>query len=106
MRVRQKVGQTAPTINQVWNTVVAFLVPAARLELARLAAADFESATSTDFVTRAEGKLGAWGFTPPREGDYCMRLRPSQAGCDNQLHCIGATDEQHDVTVCTRLQNS
>jgi len=28
-------------------------VPAARLELARLAAADFESATSTDFVTRA-----------------------------------------------------
>jgi S-sulfo-L-cysteine synthase (O-acetyl-L-serine-dependent) len=29
------------------------LVPAARLELARLAAADFESATSTDFVTRA-----------------------------------------------------
>jgi hypothetical protein len=29
------------------------MVPAARLELARLAAADFESATSTDFVTRA-----------------------------------------------------
>ena len=29
------------------------LVPPARLELARLAAADFESATSTDFVTRA-----------------------------------------------------
>ena len=29
------------------------VVPAARLELARLAAADFESATSTDFVTRA-----------------------------------------------------
>jgi hypothetical protein len=31
------------------------MVPAARLELARLAAADFESATSTDFVTRARG---------------------------------------------------
>ncbi len=30
------------------------VVPAARLELARLAAADFESATSTDFVTRAK----------------------------------------------------
>lgn len=29
------------------------VVPEARLELARLAAADFESATSTDFVTRA-----------------------------------------------------
>jgi hypothetical protein len=34
------------------------LVPAARLELARLAAADFESATSTDFVTRAGGLIG------------------------------------------------
>jgi hypothetical protein len=33
------------------------VVPAARLELARLAAADFESATSTDFVTRAGEKL-------------------------------------------------
>jgi len=36
-------------------------VPAARLELARLAAADFESATSTDFVTRAEGASGGAG---------------------------------------------
>jgi hypothetical protein len=32
---------------------VRLLVPAARLELAHLAAADFESATSTDSVTRA-----------------------------------------------------
>jgi hypothetical protein len=35
------------------------VVPAARLELAHLAAADFESATSTDFVTRADGAKSA-----------------------------------------------
>src|SRR6187399_2253269 len=44
------------------------MVPPARLELARLAAADFESATSTDFVTGAEvcrwqgEKIMAWGL--------------------------------------------
>jgi hypothetical protein len=44
------------------------LVPAARLELARLAAADFESATSTDFVTRAARANKAL----IRAGDYHM----------------------------------
>jgi S-sulfo-L-cysteine synthase (O-acetyl-L-serine-dependent) len=49
------------------------LVPAARLELARLAAADFESATSTDFVTRAA--VPGWA----REGSRII-TRPSRAG--------------------------
>jgi S-sulfo-L-cysteine synthase (O-acetyl-L-serine-dependent) len=54
----------------------AWLVPAARLELARLAAADFESATSTDFVTRAAGleracECGADYHMHPLRGRAC-----------------------------------
>jgi hypothetical protein len=51
------------------GAVMADLVPPARLELARLAAADFESATSTDFVTGA-ARLGRARSDP----DYHMRL--------------------------------
>jgi S-sulfo-L-cysteine synthase (O-acetyl-L-serine-dependent) len=52
------------------------MVPAARLELARLAAADFESATSTDFVTRAG---------PP--GRLAQRAASIACGC-----CTAAPD--------------
>ena len=49
-----------------------WLVPSARLELARLAAADFESATSTDFVTRAGVPQGT-----PKRRDYHMQAGAS-----------------------------
>ena len=53
------------------------VVPAARLELARLAAADFESATSTDFVTRASRseELAA-------VDDYVTRVQQAPAAAD------------------------
>jgi hypothetical protein len=58
-------------------------VPAARLELARLAAADFESATSTDFVTRAGRDRWADAV-----GDYVTRVQRALASADT-IHAGG-----------------
>jgi cysteine synthase B len=51
--VRHGCGTSAARLSSNQRIPLMWLVPPARLELARLAAADFESATSTDFVTRA-----------------------------------------------------
>ena len=81
------------------GAVVADLVPPARLELARLAAADFESATSTDFVTGA-ARLGRARsdsdyHTQPwrpwvRRGGRLARHAVPAPRCDNHHPAAGA----------------